>query len=82
MTSILNFGRKNGRSNIRKVAMKDSDMAMWHVNGSTDPYGGVAKSISTMRSTGIDGYEVHFLCQCGIMVEDPTSCGELIMRVC
>lgn len=79
--TILNFGRKNGRSNIRKVAMKDSDMAMWHVNGSTDPYGGVAKSISTMRSSGIDGYEVHFLSQCGIMVEDPTSCGELILRI-
>ena len=80
--TVLNFGRKNGRSNIRKVAMKDSDMAMWHVNGSTDPYGGVAKSIGTMRSSGIDGYEVHFLSQCGIMVEDPTSCGELILRVC
>jgi len=80
--TILNFGRKNGKANIKKVAMKDSDMAMWHVNGSTDPYGGVAKSISTMRSTGIDGYEVHFLSQCGIMVEDPTSCGELILRIC
>jgi hypothetical protein len=79
--TILNFGRKNGRSNIRKVAMKDSDMAMWHVCGSTDPYGGVAKSIMTQRSSGIDGYEVHFLSQCGIMVEDPTSCGELILRV-
>ena len=80
--TILNFGRKNGTSNIRKVAMKDSDMAMWHVNGSTDPYGGVANSIMTQRSSGIDGYEVHMLSQCGIMVEDATSCGELILRVC
>lgn len=80
--TILNFGRKNGKSNIRKVAMKDSDMAMWHVCGSTDPYGGVAKSINIQRSSGIDGYEVHFLSQCGIMVEDPTSCGELILRIC
>jgi hypothetical protein len=80
--TILNFGRKNGKSNIRKVAMKDSDMSMWHVCGSTDPYGGVAKSIMTQRSSGIDGYEVNFLSQCGIMVEDPTSCGELILRVC
>lgn len=79
--TILNFGRKNGRSNIRKVALKDSEMAMWHVSGSTDPYGGVAKSIGTQKSSGIDGYEVHFLAQCGIMVEDPTSCGELIMRI-
>lgn len=80
--TILNFGRKNGRANIRKVAMKDSEMAMWHVSGSTDPYGGVAKSINTQKSSGIDGYEVHFLSQCGIMVEDPTSCGELILRIC
>lgn len=79
--TILNFGRKNGRSNIHRVSMKDSDMAMWHVNGSTDPYGGVAKSISTQRSSGIDGYEVHFLSQSGIRVEDPTSCGELILRL-
>jgi hypothetical protein len=80
--TILNFGRKNGKSNIRKVAMQDSDMAMWHVCGSTDPYGGVAKGINIQRSSGIDGYEVHFLSQCGIMIEDPTSCGELILRVC
>ena len=60
--------------------MKDSDMAMWHVCGSTDPYGGVSKSINVQRSSGIDGYEVHFLSQCGIMVEDPTSCGELVLR--
>jgi hypothetical protein len=79
--TILNFGTKNGKSNIRKMAMKDSDMAMWHVCGSTDPFGGVAKGINVQRSSGIDGYEVHFLAQCGIMVEDPTSCGELIMRI-
>lgn len=79
--SILNFGSRKGKANIRKVVMKDSDMAMWHVCGSTDPMGGVAKSISTQRSSGIDGYEVHFLTECGIMVEDPTSCGELILRI-
>lgn len=79
--TILNFGRKEGRANIRKVAMTDSEMAMWHVCGSTDPFGGVAKSINMQRSSGIDGYEVHFLAQCGIMVEDPTSCGELILRI-
>ena len=56
--TILNFGQnKDGKSNIRKVAMKDSEMAYWHVAGSTDPYGGVAKSVSTARASGIDGYE-------------------------
>jgi hypothetical protein len=80
--TIMNFGQnKNGASNIRKTAMADSEMSYWHVAGSTDPMGGVAKSISTQRSSGIDGYEVHFLSECGIMVEDPTSCGELILAV-
>ena len=80
--TILNFGKgKSGASNIRKVAMADSEMAYWHVAGSTDPFGGVAKSISTARSSGTDGYEVHFLSECGVMVEDPTSCGELILAI-
>jgi hypothetical protein len=79
--TILNFGTKKGTANIRKVARKDSDGAYWHVCGSTDPMGGVAKSINTMRSNGIDGYEVHFLTECGIQIEDPTSCGELILKV-
>ena len=80
--TILNFGSKDGVANIRKVAMKDSEMVMWHVAGSTDPYGGVAKSISTMRSSPVDGYDVHILAECGIQIQDPTSCGELIMRLC
>jgi hypothetical protein len=80
--TILNFGQnKDGKSNIRKVAMKDSEMAYWHVAGSTDAFGGVAKSMSTARASGIDGYECHFLSECGIMVEDPTSCGEMILAV-
>jgi hypothetical protein len=79
--TILNFGRKDGKSNIRKVALKNSENAMWHISGSTDPYAGVAKSISTMKSSTIDGYEVHMLSECGIQIEDPTSCGELILNV-
>jgi hypothetical protein len=77
--TILNFGTVNGKANIRKVAKKNSENAMWHVCGSTTPFGDVAKSTSTMRSSGIDGYEVHLLSEIGIQVQDPTSCGELIM---
>lgn len=79
--TIMNFGRRDGKSNIRKVTLADREDLMWHVNGSTDPMGGVAKSINMQRSSGIDGYEVHFLSECGIQVEDPLSCGELIMKV-
>lgn len=78
--TILNFGTTaNGKSNIRKVAKASSENAMWHVCGSTTPFGDVSKSISTMRSSGIDGYQVHMLAEIGIQLEDPTSCGELIM---
>ncbi len=80
--TIMNIGKgPSGKSNLRKVAKANSDNAMWHVCGSTTPFGDVAKSISTMRSSSIDGYEVHFLAEVGIQLEDPTSCGELIFDV-
>lgn len=78
--TFLNFGTVNGKANIRKVAKRNSENAMWHVCGSTTPFGDVATSVSTMRSSGIDGYEVHLLAEIGIQLQDPTSCGELIMR--
>ncbi len=79
--TILNIGMKDGKSNLRKVVKKGSDMVMWHVAGSTDPFGLTAKSINTLRSSGIDGYQVHFLSECGIMLQDPTSCAELILNL-
>lgn len=79
--TILNFGSTatTGKSNIRKVAKKSSEQSMWHVCGSTTPFGDVAKSISTMRSNGMDGYEVHMLAEIGVQMEDCTSAGELIL---
>ncbi len=77
--TFLNFGTVKGAANIRKVAKKNSENAMWHVCGSTTPFGEVANNINTMRSSGIDGYEVHLLAEIGLQVQDPTSCGELIM---
>jgi hypothetical protein len=79
--TILNFGTVKGKANIRKVAKKNSENAMWYVAGSTDPFGGVINSMSALRSNGIDGYEVHMLSECGIQLQDPTSCGEIIMRL-
>jgi hypothetical protein len=79
--TIMNFGTKNGQANIKKMDKKGSGMAMWHIAGSTDPMAGVAKSINTMRSSGIDGYQVHFLAETGLMLQDPTSCGELIFSL-
>lgn len=79
--TILNFGTVKGKANIRKVAKKNSENAMWYVAGSTTPFGEVANSTSVMRSNGLDGYEVHMLAEVGIQLQDPTSCGEMIMRL-
>mgnify|MGYP006883064251 FL=1 len=79
--TILNFGTVRGKANIRKVAKKNSENSMWYVAGSTTPFGDVANSMSVMRSNGLDGYEVHMLTECGIQLQDPTSCGEMIMRL-
>ena len=76
--TILDFGTQGGESNIQKVYKKDSDMIMWHEAGSIDPYGNPAKSIGTMRSSNLDGYSVHMLTECGVMVRNPMACGELI----
>lgn len=76
--TVLDFGTQGGESNIQKVYKKDSDMIMWHEAGSIDPYGNPAKSIGTMRSSNLDGYSVHMLSECGVMVKNPMSCGELI----
>ncbi len=76
--TILDFGIHGGESNIQKVYKKDSDMIMWHEAGSIGPYGDPAKSINTMRSSNLDGYSVHMLSECGIMIRNPLACGELI----
>lgn len=78
--TFLNFGSTaEGKGNVRKVAKKNSENAMWYVAGSTDPMGNVASNMNVMRASGIDGYEVHMLAEIGIQLQDPTSMGELIM---
>jgi len=76
--TFMNFGTINGKANIRKVAKRDSETVMWYEGGSMSP-SGVKKSISIMGSSGFDGYKVHMLAEIGIQVQDPTSCGELVM---
>lgn len=76
--TILDFGRQNGVSNISKVYKKSSEQIMWHVAGSIDPMGNPATSIGTERGSGKDGYSVFCLSECGIKINNPLSCGELI----
>lgn len=79
--TFLDFGTRDGESNITKVVRKDREMSMWHTGGSVVPRKGHAKSIDTLRSNAKDGYAVHFLSEQGIMMKDPTTSGELILDV-
>lgn len=75
--TFLDFGNRDGESNISKVVRKNREMVMWHTGGSAAPGTGFSKSINTLRSNAKDGYQVHFLSEQGIMVKNPTSSGEL-----
>ncbi len=75
--TILDFGMRDGESNIVKVVRRDRELVQWYTGGSVSP-SGHAKSINTLRSNAKDGYAVHFLGEVGIMVRDPRACGELI----
>ena len=76
--TFLDFGMAGGESNIQAVHKKGSKDMMWHTAGSVDPFGNTAKSVNTMRSDNLDGYSVHMLTECGIMIKNPMACGELI----
>jgi len=76
--TFLDFGNRDGESNITKVVRKGREMVQWYTGGSVAPGAGFASSINTLRSNAKDGYSVHFLSEQGIMIKDPTSSGELI----
>lgn len=73
--TILDFGVNGGESNICKVYKKDSEFVSWHIEGSCGP-GGIKRGAASASS--LDGYSVHFLSECGIMIKNPMACGELI----
>lgn len=77
--TFLDIGSRDGEPNLLKVVRKDREMVMWHVAGAVAPGSGHAKSVSTLRANGRDGYTVNFLSEQGIMMKDPTSSGELIL---
>lgn len=76
--TFIDYGMYNGESNIMKVAKKDRETVMWYTGGSTGP-GGHNNSASRMGSSTFDGYAVHALSETGIMLQNPMSCGELIL---
>jgi hypothetical protein len=76
--TFLDFGNRDGESNVTKVVRKGREMVQWYTGGSVAPGQGFATSKNTLRSNAKDGYSVHFLSEQGIMIKDPTSSGELI----
>lgn len=76
--TFVDFGMRDGESNLRKIVRKDREMVVWTTAGSVAPGKGHANSSSIVRSNAKDGYSVHFLSEQGIMLADPTTSGELI----
>jgi hypothetical protein len=77
--TFLNFKMNgNGESNIQKVYHKGREMASTYIEGLASPFGMKKNGTS---SSPVDGYEFHVLSECGIMVQDPTNCGQLILDI-
>lgn len=76
--TFIDFTTRDGEPNVVKVVRKDRGFVMWTTAGSVAPGTGHSKSKDVVRSNAKDGYAVHFLGELGIMIKNPTSCGELI----
>jgi hypothetical protein len=77
--TFIDFGMRDGESNVVKVVRKGREFSMWSTAGSVAPGQGFGMNKSTVRSHGRDGYTVYFLGEMGIMMKDPTTSGELYM---
>lgn len=76
--TIVDIGKRDGEANLRKVVRKGRELVQWYTGGSLAPGAGFATSASTLRSNAKDGYSVHFLSEQGLMLANPTTCGELL----
>lgn len=74
--TILNFGTNEGEPNITRVYPKNGNK-MWHVPGSTNPYG-PNTSFSQAGASKVDGYELLIRTTQGILIRNPMSCCELV----
>lgn len=74
--TILNFGTTEGENNITKIYPKNGNK-MWHVPGSTSPFG-PNTSFNKSGASAVDGYELYTMTTQGIMVKNPMSCAELV----
>lgn len=76
--TFLNFKLgSNMESNIMKVYSKDRELVSTYIDGMYGPYG---PKRSGSSASAADGYEFHVMSECGIMIQDPTSCGQMILN--
>ena len=73
--TFLDFSLKNKGMNVQLVE-KENSFKLGYINGLHSPYGPVNNG--SMAHSG-DYYEMHVQKQCGVHIEDVTSCGELIL---
>ncbi len=77
--TFLNFKKyANGESNVQKVYHKGREMSSVYVEGMCSPFG-MKKNANAANA--IDGYEFHVMSECGLMIKDPTDCGQLLLDV-
>jgi len=77
--TFLNFKMdSSGESNVMKVYTKDREMASWYIEGACGPYGMKKNAAS---SSPVDGYEMHVLSECGVMLKNPTDAAQLVLDV-
>lgn len=75
--TFINFKiGSGGESNILKVYHKGREMVTGYVAGMCSPFGPAKNS---MMANANDGYSFHAMSECGLMVKDPTDCGQLIL---
>lgn len=80
---MLDFGMYGGESNISLIAKGadgiDRSLRSWYTAGSQTPPGVKDSGAGrVMRSSELDGWQVHFLSETGIKLINPLSCGQLV----
>lgn len=75
--TFLNFKiGTDGESNVIKVYNKDREMVSSYIEGLYGPFGPKRNGTS---ASAVDGYDFHVMSECGIMIKDPTNCGQMIL---
>ena len=76
---IMDVGTSDGEPNIRKVYIKGFDDVMGYQTGLRNPFS--ATGDRNIMSTSVDGYTMHRMSQCGVMVKDPSRTATLLPSI-